>query len=110
LPAIGGLSSISAVDAEVESHVPGPYSMVSIGACAAAIRREDGTIEVFDPADTTFYAELKPISDGYVEKAPRSAAAGVEQQLRDQQRVSTPSSQPRRRSNPVMPVAPYTGS
>jgi hypothetical protein len=64
------------VDAEVDGHVPGPYSMVSIGACAAAIRREDATVEILDPDDTTFYAELQPISDTYIEKALR--AIGLE--------------------------------
>jgi hypothetical protein len=60
------------VDAEVDGHVPGPYSMVSIGACAAAIRDEDGAIEILDPDDKTFYAELRPISDTYIEKALRA--------------------------------------
>jgi hypothetical protein len=50
--------------------------MVSIGACAAAIRREDATVEILDPDDTTFYAELQPISDTYIEKALR--AIGLE--------------------------------
>jgi hypothetical protein len=59
------------VDAEVDGHVPGPYSMVSIGACAAAIRGEDAGVEILDPDDRTFYAELKPISDTYIEKALR---------------------------------------
>jgi hypothetical protein len=59
------------VDAEVDGHVPGPYSIVSVGACAAAIRREDAIVEVLDPDETTFYAELKPISDTYIEKALR---------------------------------------
>jgi hypothetical protein len=59
------------VDAEVDGHVPGPYSMVSIGACAAAIRAEDASVEILDPDDQMFYAVLKPISDTYLEKALR---------------------------------------
>jgi len=41
------------VDAEVDGHVPGPYSMVSIGACAAAVRGEDGLVEILDPDERT---------------------------------------------------------
>lgn len=59
------------VDTEVDGHVPGPYSIVSIGACAAAIRDEDAAVEILDPDDRTFYAELKPISESYIEKALR---------------------------------------
>ncbi len=61
------------VDVEPDGHVPGTSSMVSLGACAAAIRDEDGTIEALD-ADgdaNTFYAVLRPITDRYVEKALR---------------------------------------
>jgi hypothetical protein len=71
------------VDAEVDGHVPGPYSMVSIGACAAAIRREDGTVEILDPDDMTFYAQLKPISDTYIEKALRMTGLDRVQLERD---------------------------
>jgi hypothetical protein len=61
------------VDVEPDGHVPGTSSMVSLGACAAAIRDDGGTIEALDPeADGhTFYAVLKPISDRYIEKALR---------------------------------------
>jgi hypothetical protein len=45
--------------------------MVSIGACAAAIRGEDASVEILDPDDQMFYAVLKPISDTYLEKALR---------------------------------------
>lgn len=59
------------VDAEVDGQVPGPYSMVAVGACAAALRAADGGIEALDPELQTFYAELQPISEQYVEKALR---------------------------------------
>ncbi len=61
------------VDVEPDGHVPGTSSMVSLGACAAAIRDEDGALEALDPeADgNSFYAILRPITDRYVEKALR---------------------------------------
>ena len=71
------------VDTEVDGHVPGPYSMVSIGACAAAIRDVDATVEILDPDEQTFYAELKPISDTYLEKALRATRLERAQLERD---------------------------
>lgn len=61
------------VDVEPDGHVPGPSSIVSLGACAAALRDDDGRIRTLDPEDdaNTFYAVLRPISDSYVEKALR---------------------------------------
>ena len=61
-----------AVDAEVDGHVPGPYSLVSLGACAAAVRAEDGAVDALDAQAATFYATLRPISDDYVERALRA--------------------------------------
>jgi DNA polymerase III epsilon subunit-like protein len=61
------------VDVEPDGHVPGTSSLVSLGACAAAIRDEDGTVTALD-ADSDanrFYAVLRPITDRYVEKALR---------------------------------------
>jgi Exonuclease len=51
------------VDVEADGPVPGPYSLVSLGACVAAVRGADGEIEIVDPEAHTFYRELKPISD-----------------------------------------------
>jgi DNA polymerase III epsilon subunit-like protein len=61
------------VDVEPDGHVPGTSSIVSLGACAAAIRDEDGSVVALDPdADANgFYAVLRPISERYVEKALR---------------------------------------
>jgi len=53
------------IDIEADGPIPGPYSMVSIGACAAAFRDRDGTVEVLDPDAETFYAELRPISERF---------------------------------------------
>lgn len=61
------------VDVEPDGHVPGASSIVSLGACAAAVRDDDGSVEPLDPEDdaNTFYAVLRPITDAYVEKALR---------------------------------------
>jgi hypothetical protein len=61
------------VDVEPDGHVPGMSSIVSLGACAAALRDDEGAVHPLD-ADAeqhTFYALLRPISDRYVEKALR---------------------------------------
>jgi hypothetical protein len=61
------------VDVEPDGHVPGTSSMVSLGACAAAVRDDGGEIHALD-ADAeahAFYAVLRPITDRYVEKALR---------------------------------------
>src|SRR5215212_3296700 len=50
------------VDVEADGRVPGPSSMVSLGACAAAVRDGDGAVGVLDPTIDTFYRELRPIS------------------------------------------------
>lgn len=58
------------VDVEPDGHVPGVNSIVSLGACAAALR-DDGDVRRLDPEQDTFYAVLRPISDSYVEQALR---------------------------------------
>jgi hypothetical protein len=59
------------VDVEPDGHIPGTSSIVSLGACAAAIRDEGGSVEALDPEANVFYAVLRPISERYVEKALR---------------------------------------
>ncbi|MDQ3722497.1 MAG: exonuclease [Actinomycetota bacterium] len=61
------------VDVEPDGHVPGTSSIVSLGACAAALRDDDGAIVALDPDAErhSFYAVLRPITDRYVEKALR---------------------------------------
>lgn len=59
------------VDVEPDGHVPGTSSIVSLGACAAAVRDENGSVEALDPDAHVFYAVLRPISERYVEKALR---------------------------------------
>ncbi|MGW2308937.1 3'-5' exonuclease [Actinomadura luteofluorescens] len=56
------------VDVEADGPIPGPYSMLSFGmsACGTFDGHE---FKSADPAETTFYAELKPVSDDYVPEA-----------------------------------------
>ncbi|TDC45898.1 exonuclease [Actinomadura sp. KC345] len=52
------------VDVEADGPIPGPYSMLSFG--MAACGTFDGQVFTpVDPAESTFYAELAPISDTY---------------------------------------------
>lgn len=62
------------VDVEPDGHVPGTSSIVSLGACAAAIRDEEGVVEPLEAISeaNSFYAVLRPISPRYVEKALRA--------------------------------------
>ncbi|NDU73613.1 exonuclease [Actinomadura sp. DSM 109109] len=56
------------VDVEADGPIPGPYSMLSFGMSLCGIAGGHG-FEPVDPAETTFYAELRPISDAYVPEA-----------------------------------------
>ncbi|MGQ4382602.1 exonuclease [Streptomyces sp. SAS_270] len=59
-------------DVEADGPVPGPYSMSSFGLAVAGVR--DGvTFQAVEPAERTFYAELKPISEAY---DPEALAVG----------------------------------
>ena len=61
------------VDVEPDGHVPGINSLVSLGACAAAVRDDDGAVAALDRDDEAnhFYAVLAPISAAYIEQALR---------------------------------------
>ncbi|MDT9687370.1 exonuclease [Streptomyces sp. P9(2023)] len=51
-------------DVEADGPVPGPFSMSSFGLAVAGAH--DGSVfNACDPAERTFYAELKPIGDAY---------------------------------------------
>ncbi|MEV5988675.1 exonuclease [Streptomyces sp. NPDC052051] len=55
-------------DMEADGPVPGPFSMSSFGLAVAGMH--DGmAFQAFDPTESTFYAELKPISDAYEPEA-----------------------------------------
>ena len=71
------------VDVEPDGHVPGLSSIVSLGACAAALRDEDGEVTALDAEAATFYAVLRPISETYVEKALRVTGFDREQLERE---------------------------
>ncbi|MET0136240.1 MAG: exonuclease domain-containing protein [Kibdelosporangium sp.] len=56
------------VDVEADGPIPGPYSMISLGAAVAG--RHDGDVfTAVDPQLRTFYRELRPISDDFVPAA-----------------------------------------
>jgi hypothetical protein len=59
------------VDVEPDGHVPGTSSIVSLGACAAALRDVDRVIHPLDveAENNSCYAVLRPITDRFVEKA-----------------------------------------
>ena len=56
------------VDIEADGPIPGPYSMVSLGACVAGTY-DGATFTAHPPERHTFYAELRPISDQWVPEA-----------------------------------------
>jgi hypothetical protein len=56
------------VDIEADGPIPGEYSMLSLGAALAGRRGAEG-FRPCDPAERTFYVELKPVSDRYQEDA-----------------------------------------
>jgi hypothetical protein len=62
-------------DVEADGPIPGPFSMSSFGLAVAGVRDGAGFRGV-DPAERTFYAELKPISDTYDPEA--LAVAGLD--------------------------------
>jgi hypothetical protein len=58
------------VDVEADGPIPGPYSMLSVGAAVAGRREKDkATVDRADPTAQTFYRELKPISPDFVPDA-----------------------------------------
>ncbi|MEU2616812.1 exonuclease [Streptomyces sp. NPDC007157] len=73
------------VDIEADGPIPGPYSMLSIGAAVAGTQDADGFTPA-DPEEHTFYRELRPISADFDPEAlavsgldrARLAAEGAE--------------------------------
>ncbi|MBC2902238.1 3'-5' exoribonuclease domain-containing protein [Streptomyces cupreus] len=53
------------VDIEADGPIPGPYSMLSLGAAVAGVQDADGFVPA-DPEARTFYRELRPISEDFV--------------------------------------------
>ncbi|MEV6051301.1 3'-5' exoribonuclease [Streptomyces sp. NPDC052107] len=56
------------VDIEADGPIPGPYSMLSIGAAVAGTQDADGFTPA-DPEERTFYREPRPISGEFVPEA-----------------------------------------
>ncbi|MFJ5559947.1 3'-5' exoribonuclease domain-containing protein [Streptomyces sp. NPDC093250] len=56
------------VDIEADGPIPGPYSMLSLGASVAGVQ-DAGGFRAADPEERTFYRELKPISAEFVPEA-----------------------------------------
>jgi hypothetical protein len=52
------------VDVEADGPIPGPYSMLSFGMAACGTFDANG-FAAADPAERSFYAELRPISDTF---------------------------------------------
>ncbi|GLW07288.1 hypothetical protein Misp01_24180 [Microtetraspora sp. NBRC 13810] len=66
------------VDVEADGPIPGPFSMVSLGMTVAG-RMQGRTFEPVDPDSSTFYVELRPISDDFVPEA--MAVSGLDRDL-----------------------------
>ncbi|MFE7440805.1 3'-5' exoribonuclease domain-containing protein [Streptomyces chartreusis] len=74
------------VDIEADGPIPGPYSMLSIGAAVAGVQDGDG-FTAADPEERTFYRELRPISEEFVPEA--LAVSGL-----DRERLKAEGSEP----------------
>ncbi|MDT0462897.1 3'-5' exonuclease [Streptomyces gibsoniae] len=74
------------VDIEADGPIPGPYSMLSLGAAVAGVQDADG-FTAADPEEHTFYRELRPISDAFVPEA--LAVSGL-----DRERLTTEGAEP----------------
>ncbi|CAM5327780.1 3'-5' exonuclease [Streptomyces griseomycini] len=76
------------VDVEADGPIPGPYSMLSLGAAVAGVQDGEG-FTAADPEERTFYRELKPISEEFVPEA--LAVSGL-----DRARLGTEGAEPGR--------------
>ncbi|WAZ25006.1 3'-5' exoribonuclease [Streptomyces cinnabarinus] len=74
------------VDIEADGPIPGPYSMLSLGAAVAGTQDADGFTPA-DPEASTFYRELRPISADFVPEA--LAVSGL-----DRERLGRDGSEP----------------
>ncbi|GAA1014076.1 exonuclease [Streptomyces sp. F-3] len=82
------------VDIEADGPIPGPYSLLSLGAAVAGVQDTDGFTAV-DPEQHTFYRELRPISEEFVPEA--LAVSGL-----DRERLS------RQGAEPAVAMAEFT--
>jgi hypothetical protein len=56
------------IDIEADGPIPGPYSLLSVGIAVAGVF-DGNRFERREPSESTFYAELQPISTEYVQEA-----------------------------------------
>ncbi|MHC3389340.1 3'-5' exonuclease [Streptomyces lavendulocolor] len=70
------------VDIEADGPIPGPYSMLSVGAAVAG-RQDADAYEPADPEADTFYRELRPIGDAFDPEALAVSGLDREVLLRD---------------------------
>src|SRR5947207_2509333 len=69
-------------DIEADGAIPGPYSMLAFGLAVTA--RFDGKMFTsLNPADSTFYRELKPISKEFDLEALRASGLDRERLKRE---------------------------
>lgn len=74
------------VDVEADGPIPGPYSMLSVGAAVAGRQDADGYTAA-DPEADTFYRELRPVGEAFVPEA--LAVSGL-----DRDRLAVEGSEP----------------
>ncbi|MFE2417316.1 3'-5' exoribonuclease domain-containing protein [Streptomyces hokutonensis] len=70
------------VDIEADGPIPGPYSMLSLGAAVAGTQDADG-FTAADPEKQTFYRELRPIGEEFVPEALAVSGLDRERLLSD---------------------------
>jgi hypothetical protein len=77
-----GLDMYISADVETDGPIPGRYSMLSFGFAVAATF--DGTsFAPRDPADATFYRELRPIADDWLPEAVDASRLDRDALVRD---------------------------
>lgn len=74
-------------DVEADGPIPGKYSMLSFGLALAGTFDGESFVSL-DPADATFYTELKPIGDDFNEEALRVSQLDREKLKRTGQQPS----------------------
>ncbi len=74
------------MDIEADGPIPGPYSMLSLGAAVAGFQDARG-FTAADPQQQTFYRELRPISEEFDPQA--LAVSGL-----DRERLKAEGSEP----------------
>jgi hypothetical protein len=70
------------VDIEADGPIPGPYSMLSLGAAVAGTQ-DAGGFTAADPERQTFYRELRPITEEFVPQALGVSGLDRERLCRD---------------------------